>query len=242
MSSAIYFISDVHLGAAGSPVDDRKKLERLKELFGRISGPDDRLFILGDLFDFWFEYRTVVQKEHLVIIEMLRDLRNRKIAVDLLAGNHDFWIGDFLNRELGVVIHRKDFILETGGKRFMLSHGDGEGTGDLGYKIIKPVLRSPFTIWLYRLLHPDIGVPLAKWFSKISRNHLTKGMHLDPAPMIEAARKKFNAGYDYVLMGHTHYPMTHEENGRIYTNLGDFIENYSYAVFQNGRLSLEYLK
>jgi len=242
MSSVIYFISDVHLGSTGSPVSDREKLARLKALFSMISGPEDRLFILGDLFDFWFEYRTVVQKEHLEMIALLRELRAKGVAVELLAGNHDFWFGDFLSRELGVRIHRESLSLEAEGKRFFLAHGDGQGKGDLGYKIIKPVLRSPFTIWLYGLLHPDLAIPLAKWFSKISRKHLTKGMHLDPAPMIAVAREKFAAGYDHVLMGHTHLPMSHEENGRMYVNLGDFIDNFSYAVYRDGTLRLEYLK
>ncbi len=242
MSSAIYFISDVHLGSAGPAGDDQRKILRLRELFGLISGPQDRLFILGDLFDFWFEYRTVVQKEHLEVIGLLKELRSRKVAIDLLVGNHDFWAGDFLARDLGITVHRQPLALEVDGKRMFLAHGDGMGKGDLGYKVLKVVLRNPFTIWLYRLLHPDLGVPLAKWFSQISRRHLTRDMHLDPGPMIEAARVKFSQGFDHVLIGHTHRPLFHEEAGNIYVNLGDFINSFSYAVFRDGVLSLEYLK
>jgi UDP-2,3-diacylglucosamine hydrolase len=242
MSSAIYFISDAHLGAIGYTISDEQKLAKLRLLFERIAGPDTRLFILGDLFDFWFEYHTVVQKEHLEMIGMLKGLRNSGVVIDLLVGNHDFWVGDFLSRELGINIHRRPVVLEIEGKRFFLAHGDGQGRGDLGYKIMKPVLRNPFTIWLYRLLHPDMAIPLAKWFSKISRNHLTKGMRADPGPLIEVARRKFSAGFDYVLMGHTHFPVLHEEKGCIYINLGDFIKNFSYAVFRDGKLSLEHLK
>lgn len=242
MSSVIYFISDVHLGSAGHSESDREKLARLGLLFDRMAGPDDRLFILGDLFDFWFEYRTVIQKEHLEIIGLLKSLISRGVAVDLLAGNHDFWIGDFLSRELGITVHHQPLALEIGGKKMFLAHGDGLGKGDLGYKILKMVLRNPFTIWLYRLLHPDLAIPFAKWFSQISRNHLTRDMHLDPGPMIEVARKKFALGFDYVLLGHTHLPVLHQEKGNIYINLGDFIASFSYAVFRNGVLSLEYMK
>ncbi len=238
----IYFISDVHLGSAGHSGSDREKLAKLSLLFGRMAGPGDRLFILGDLFDFWFEYRSVIQKEHLEIIRLLKDLRSRGVTVDLLVGNHDFWIGDFLSRELGITVHRQPLALEAGGKKMFLAHGDGLGKGDLGYKMLKVVLRNPFTIWLYRLLHPDLAIPFAKWFSQVSRNHLTRDMHLDPGPMLEVAREKFAQGFDCVLLGHTHLPTVHEENGKIYINLGDFIASFSYAVFRDGVLTLEYIK
>ncbi|MDQ7797713.1 MAG: UDP-2,3-diacylglucosamine diphosphatase [Candidatus Edwardsbacteria bacterium] len=238
----IYFISDVHLGSAGHSGSDREKLSKLGLLFDRITGPGDRLFILGDLFDFWFEYRSVIQKEHLEILGRFKDLRSRGVAVDLLVGNHDFWIGDFLSRELGITVHRQSLALESGGKKMFLAHGDGLGKGDLGYKILKVVLRNPFTIWLYRLLHPDLAIPFAKWFSQVSRNHLTRDMHLDPGPMLEVAREKFAQGFDFVLLGHTHLPTVHEENGKIYINLGDFIASFSYAVFRDGILTLEYIK
>lgn len=242
MSSVIYFISDVHLGSAGSAGNDDRKIFKLRELFEQISGPQDRLFILGDLFDFWFEYRTVVQKEHLEMIGMLKSLRNKGVAVDLLVGNHDFWVGDFLSRELGITVHRQPLILEVSGKKMFLAHGDGFGKGDLGYKVLKVVLRNPFTIWLYRLLHPDLAIPFAKWFSQVSRSHLARDMHLDPGPMIEAARGKFSQGFDYVLVGHTHLPLFHKESDNTYVNLGDFITSFSYAAYRDGVLSLEYLK
>jgi len=239
MSSPIYFISDIHLGAHNQLGDDDVKIARLDALFDQIAEQGARLFILGDLFDFWFEYNTVVQKDHLVIIEMLAKLRRRGIQIDLLVGNHDFWVGRFFKHHLGINIHRDPFELQIADKIIFLAHGDGLGKGDLGYKAIKVLLRNPFTIWLYGLIHPDIAVPLAKWFSKISRNcH----QPLDPKPLIDFAELKFSQGYDHVVMGHIHLPVIHQQNGHSYLNLGDFITHFSYGIYQNGILSLEYLQ
>lgn len=235
----IYFISDIHLGASDQLGGDDLKIARLNALFEQIAEQGARLFILGDLFDFWFEYHAVVQKDHLAVIEMLAKLRRRGIQIDILVGNHDFWIGGFFKHRLGINIHRRPFELLIDDKKIFLAHGDGLGKGDLGYKAIKLLLRNPVAIWLYGLIHPDIAVPLAKWFSKASRNNHKS---LDPRPLIDFAEVKFAQGYDHVVMGHIHLPAVHQKNGRSYLNLGDFITHFSYGTYQDGILSLEYLK
>ena len=242
MSREIYFISDAHLGSGGPGADDQVKLERLKDLFDHLPAKDARLCILGDLFDFWFEYRTVVQIEHLEIIGLLRFLRDRGMEIDLLVGNHDYWIGNFLQKRLGIGIHHGPVVIEQDGRRFYLAHGDGLGQGDLGYKILKLLIRNPLTVGLFGLLHPDLGVPLARWFSQFSRRHLTRGKYADPSPLVEVARKKFSEGFDFVVLGHTHRPHRHQEGSRVYLNLGDFMEHFTYGVYRDGQLTLENIK
>lgn len=242
MSREIYFISDVHLGSVGPGADDHAKMERLKGIFDHLPTKDARLFILGDLFDFWFEYRTVVQIEHLEMIGLLRSLRDRGMEIDLLVGNHDFWIGPFLQKRLGIGIHRGPVVIEQDGRRFYLAHGDGLGRGDPGYKVLKFLIRNPLTVWLFGLLHPDLGVPLARWFSRFSRRHLTRGKYVDPSPLVEVAQKKFSEGFDFVVLGHTHRPHRHQEESRVYLNLGDFMEHFTYGAYRDGQLTLENIK
>jgi len=240
MSRTIYLLSDAHLGASQAS-REQEKLARLGMLFRKIGDDRASLIILGDLFDFWFEYRTVVQKEHLPVIRMLAELRSRGVDVTYLVGNHDFWLGDFLTRELGITVVRDSLILDIDRNRIFLAHGDGLGPGDLGYKFLKLVLRSPVSIWLYRLLHPDLAIPLAKWCSWLSRNHWTKEKYLASDPLWLAAREKFGQGYNVVVFGHVHIPALRRDGGNVYLNLGDFISHFSYGLYKDGLLRLERL-
>jgi len=238
MSRTIYLISDAHLGAGDAEAEARK-LAMLSALFRRVADEGAELAVLGDLFDFWFEYRTVVQTEHLEAIRLLEGLRARGCRVSLVAGNHDFWLGDFIRRRLGIEVAMDSLTVEQNGRRFFLAHGDGLGPGDWGYKALKAVLRCPANVRLYRLLHPDLGIPLAKWFSRISRNHLTKNRSLKGDPLWLAAREKFRQGYDAVVLGHVHLPCLLTEDGKHYCNLGDFISHFTYGRLDGGRLTLE---
>ena len=238
MSRTLYLISDAHLGAA-DPGLEARKLEMLSALFRRVADEEAELVILGDLFDFWFEYRTVVQSEHLEAIRLLEGLRARGCPVSMVAGNHDFWLGDFVRRRLGIKVAMDFLEVEQSGRRFFLAHGDGLGPGDFGYKLLKAVLRFPANIWLYRLLHPDIGIPLAKWFSRISRNHITKDRYLEKDPLWLAAKERFARGYHGAVFGHVHRPVLREEAGGVYCNLGDFITHFSYGRLRDGVLALE---
>lgn len=241
MSRTLYLISDAHLGAS-SPELEEKKIDSLARLFRRVSDEEADLYILGDLFDFWFEYRTVVQIEHLKVIRLLEDLRDSGCRIFMVAGNHDFWLGDFIRRRLGVEVSMDFFEVEQSGRRFFLAHGDGLGPGDWGYKILKAVLRFPANIWLYRLLHPDLGIPLAKWFSRLSRNHITKDRYLKKDPLWLAARERFYHGYHGVVLGHVHQPILREEAEGIYCNLGDFITHFTYGRLGGGVLTLEQIE
>jgi UDP-2,3-diacylglucosamine hydrolase len=238
MSRTIYLISDAHLGA-GSPEQEARKLRMLAALFRRVADEKASLAVLGDLFDFWFEYRSVVQIEHLEAVRLLEDLRSRGCRISMVAGNHDFWLGDFIRRRLGIEVAMDRLVVEQDGRRVLLAHGDGLGPGDLGYKLLKAVLRFPANIWLYRLLHPDLGIPLAKWFSRISRDHFTKDRCLKGDPLWQAAREKFRQGFDAVVLGHVHLPSLRQEEGKTYCNLGDFITHFTYGRLRDGVLTLE---
>lgn len=238
MSRTLYLVSDAHLGA-GSPEQEALKLGRLSTLFRRVAEEKAALAILGDLFDFWFEYRTVIQSEHLGIIRLLEELKGKGCPIYMVAGNHDFWLGDFISRRLGIQVEMDSLSLEQEGCRIYLAHGDGLGPGDTGYKLLKAVLRFPPNIWLYRLIHPDLGIPLAKWFSRISRNHITKDRYLERDPLWQVAKEKFRQGYQAVAMGHVHIPSLRQEGENTYCNLGDFITHFTYGKLQDGRLTLE---
>ena len=236
MSSSIYFLSDAHLGA-GDNVQEALKKRNLSLLCDRVKADHAELYIAGDLFDFWFEYRTVVQKQHLEVIALLRDLRAAGVAVTFLPGNHDYWVDGFFERELGIRIVKDSCELEINGKRLFLAHGDGLERGDWGYQcLLRPVLRNPVSIWLFGLLHPDLAVSFARWFS---RNHLTANKYTRGNPLLEVARRKFDQGYDLVVLGHCHKPELTDCNGRTYLNLGDFFEHFTYGVCRDGRLRLE---
>jgi UDP-2,3-diacylglucosamine hydrolase len=238
MSSPFYFLSDVHLGA-GRPELEKLKLARLRRLFALIKADPGPLYILGDLFDFWFEYRTVVQAEHFEVLAEMLELRRSGVEITLLAGNHDFWMGSFLEQRLGIKVVKGDLDLELDGKKFLLSHGDGLDPSDRGYRILKAVLRHPLSIRLFGLVHPDLAVSFAHWFSGISRRHLSKDKPADLAPLKEQAGRYFAEGYQAVVSGHIHQPGLQESGGRILLNLGDFFASFTYAVYRDGKFKLE---
>ena len=239
MSSSIYFLSDAHLGAGPDATEALKK-KNLLRLCDRVRADAADLYIAGDLFDFWFEYRTVVQTQHLDVIAMLKSLRTAGISITFLAGNHDFWVGRFFERELGIRVVKSWCELDAGGKRLFLAHGDGLERGDWGYRfLLKPLLRNPVSIWLFGLLHPDLAVPLARWISRTSRHAIAAQERKHGAPLREVAKAKLAHGYDAVVMGHCHAPELTVDGGKTYLNLGDFFEHFTYGVWRNGTLSLE---
>lgn len=235
---AHFFISDAHLGLDNKEVE-RKKEDRLLAFLTSILPSTETLFIGGDLFDFWFEYKTVIPKGFHRTLSALQEFTDRGIPVHYLAGNHDFWMGDFFESELGMTVHREPFEMTVGGKRVFLHHGDGLAHNDLGYKMIKPVLRNKFNIYLYRWLHPDLGVRLARGSSRKSRAYTTNKHYGEESGMIEYARRKILEGIDIVVMGHRHEPNMQQIEGGTYINLGDWVHHNTYAELHNGAITLK---
>ena len=241
MGKTIYFISDAHLGSDDA-AREGVKLEKLFAFFDMVAREGEKLYILGDLFDFWFEYKHAIPNQHLKVIFKLAALVERGVPIHYVTGNHDFWLGDFLPREVGIAVHRDGVTVTEQGKRLLLIHGDGLSPSDWRYRVfVRAPLRNRLAIALYRLIPPDWGIPLAKAVSSKSRN-FTAGREPRFLGDYEAyAQRKLTEGYDAVLIGHVHYPVMKQfDGGGMYLNTGDFYHHFSYGHLLDGCLSLEY--
>lgn len=199
----IYFISDVHLGAPGPPERERWLLDLLGEVPGRASA----LFVLGDLFDFWFEYRHAIPKGTFHIARAFAEIVESGIPVVYLGGNHDFWVGSYLRDEVGVTVYQHPIDVRLHGRMIHLAHGDGLGPGDGGYKVLKSVLRHPLAIWGYRSIHPDVGIPFAHKLSAWSRNkHTMPPEELLPRILRDVVAERVGGEVSGMIMGHVHEP------------------------------------
>jgi UDP-2,3-diacylglucosamine hydrolase len=234
---SVYFFSDVHLGL-GSREKERAKEDRLLRFFDAIRPTTEQLYVVGDLFDFWFDYGTVIPRGFHRTLAGLQAFVDAGATVHYLIGNHDCWMGDFFEKEIGVVLHRDPFIAEVQGKKVYIHHGDGLADNDLGYRMVKPVLRNPLAIRMYRWLHPDIGVRLARGTSRSSREYTANKHYGEGAGMLRHAKEYMKAGADIVVMGHHHQSSRHDFPEGIYINLGEWIAGSTYAVMDNSRIEL----
>ena len=234
----VYFISDVHLGLGGR-AEERAKEDLLLGFLDHALPTASGLVIVGDLFDFWFEYGTVIPKGFHRTLTALQKYTDTGVPVHYLAGNHDFWMDDFFPAELGVHVYSGPVELLLGGKRVFLHHGDGLAPNDLGYRLIKPVLRHRWSIRLYRWLHPDIGVPLARGSSQSSREYTSRKKFGEGEGMAAFAAGKIRSGVDIVVMGHRHTPELVVMGEGTYVNLGDWITHRTYGVLRDGVITLQ---
>ena len=204
---AIYFLSDAHIGEPKAENNDERK-QNLFDFGDGIAEPGNHLFIIGDLFDFWFEWRRVIPKRHFKVLNKLSEWSDKGLKLYYLAGNHDFRLGEFLTDEIGFVTSEKFLEFEADGKKFHLFHGDGVKKTDYGYRFLKKILRNRFNQKLFLLLHPDIGMKLADASSATSReSQVNRNPYLDATDYLEYARRKIAEGFDYIIMGHTHIPL-----------------------------------
>jgi len=234
-SRKAYFVADAHLGA--NPALERHTVPALLSLFDQVQRDRAALYILGDLFDFWFEFRHSVPKIHIEVLAKLFELKRAGCPIIFFAGNHDFWMEDYLRRELGATVCVDWLECEIQGRRVFLSHGDGLVGGDLGYKILKRILRSRPNIALYRLVPPDIAVPFALACSRLGKKTTVPQMQKIAGRFFrELALKRFQMGCDIVVMGHVHLPCEMEQDGKRFFIVGDWIEDLSYLVMENGEM------
>lgn len=238
---ALYIFSDAHLGS-GTPESEGNKRARITELCELVKRDGDRLIILGDLFDFWFEYNHVIPKAYHEVLFELYELRKQGIAVDYVSGNHDFWMGDFFEKHLGIAVHVDSLELNYAGKRLFLCHGDGLAKADSGYRLLKRIFRNKLAIWLYRKLPPDWAYPLAQRVSGTSRKHTAQRDHEFAADYAAYAEKHLAQGYDVVIIGHLHIPVVRQFGQGMYINTGDFIHHFTYVRIVEEGVSLETLK
>ncbi|MCU0426652.1 MAG: UDP-2,3-diacylglucosamine diphosphatase [Candidatus Kapabacteria bacterium] len=238
----IYFISDLHLGLGDRAADKARERSLLKFL-SHIKPHCERLFILGDLFDYWFEYRTVVQNQHIRTLAALADFVESGIAVEYLIGNHDFGHRHFFEEELGVKVHHGDVSVQMHGKSFLLAHGDCKELDSRKSQFIRSILRNPLALKVWTALHPTIGIGIAAAASRKSRIKSSTEPTMNEKEGLERfAREAIGEGYDYVVMGHIHVPLVQqlEHKGRsgLYVNTGDWLTHDTFAQFDGKTLHL----
>lgn len=234
----IYFASDQHFGAPSKELSFPREQKFVRWL-EQIRHDAAAIFLLGDLFDFWFEYKTVVPKGFVRVLGKLAEIRDSGIPIYFFVGNHDLWMEDYFKSELNIPVYHDNKEFEFFGKKLLIGHGDGKGPGDTGYKRMKKVFRNPFSKWLYRWLHPDLGVSLAQYLSVknklISGDSDVKFLGEDNEWLVAYAKRKLQTKhYDYFVFGHRHLPMKISVGPNSeYVNLGDWIGYFTYGVLDH---------
>jgi UDP-2,3-diacylglucosamine hydrolase len=240
----IYFLSDFHLGTPSYAAS----LEREKKVVAfldSIKTKAEEIFIVGDMFDFWFEYKTTVPKGYVRLLGKLAELTDAGIKIHFFVGNHDMWMRGYFEQELNIPVYFHPKTFEWNGKKFFIGHGDGLGPGDHGYKFLKSVFRNRIMQGLFGIIHPSVGIGLANYFSRKSRaktgdkdaNFLgEEGEWL----IIFSRQMLAKEHFDFFIFGHRHYPVAYKltDTSR-YINLGDWIQYFTYAVFDGNNVELK---
>jgi UDP-2,3-diacylglucosamine hydrolase len=232
----VYFASDQHFGAPTRAASLPRE-EKFVNWLSRIKDDASVLFLLGDLFDVWFDYNTVVPKGFVRVLGKLAELRDAGIPIYFFVGNHDLWMRDYLTEELDIPIFFEPQEFTINNKLFLIGHGDGLGPGDNGYKRMKKVFTFPLFQWMYRWVHPDIGLKLAQYLSV--KNKLISGdddavfLGEENEWLVLYSKEKLKEKhYDYFIFGHRHLPLEIKLNEKSsYFNLGDWIKYYTYGTF-----------
>lgn len=242
-SKKIFFASDFHLGAP----NEEKSAEREKRIVRWLDSIKDEaseIYLLGDVFDFWFEYKRAIPKGFVRLQGKLAELSDSGIKIHWFIGNHDMWIFDYIPKELGVELHRKEITREYNGKKFMIGHGDGLGPGDRGYKFIKAVFRNKVCQWLFARLHPNFGIGIANYFSRKSRASTGQSDATfygeEKEMLIQFCKSTLEKEhFDFFIFGHRHLVIEHQlgENAW-YFNLGDWIQYNTYGVFDGEKFEI----
>jgi UDP-2,3-diacylglucosamine hydrolase len=243
----IYFLSDFHLGVPdhASSLVREKAVIRFLDMARQDAA---EIFIVGDLFDFWFEYKKVVPKGFVRVLGKLADITDSGIPIQFFVGNHDMWMDGYFEQELNIPVYHSPQVFEYNDKKFLVGHGDGLGPGDHGYKMLKKLFRNPVAKFLFGIIPPYIGMGIAHYSSRGSRS-ITGGsderfLGEEKEWLIAYCREQLKTSYfDYFIFGHRHLPIDFMLNDRSrYINLGDWIRYNSYAVFDGSHLELKYFE
>jgi UDP-2,3-diacylglucosamine hydrolase len=232
----VYFLSDAHLSFTNGPVE-----EQVVGFLKSLKGKTNYLYIIGDLFDFWLEYKHAIPAAYLKTLACLLELTEAGLEINYLPGNHDFWMNDYLIRQAGIKLAGESLDIEHFGKKIHLFHGDGLAYDDYGYRMLKKLFRCRPLIWLYRQLPVDLAYRLAHKSSHASRQY-TSNKPKDLQGYYDYAEAKIKAGYDAVIMGHTHVPEIKQLGDGLYINSGDWIWHNSYVMLADGKFELKYYK
>lgn len=230
----VYFASDFHLGIQNSKEREKKIISWLD----KAAVDADKIYLLGDLFDYWFEYKFHVPKGYVRFLGKLAEIQDSGISIEIFTGNHDVWMFKYFPEEFGIPVHREVRLEEFGAKKIMLGHGDGLGPGDMGYKRLKKVFTNPVLQFLYRQLHPDLSWRIANFWS-----HKSRSQELKPPPflgkekewLIQYCEYKLQSfsDIDFFVFGHRHLPIFYQlSNERsYYINIGDWLNHNTYGMF-----------
>ena len=240
----IYFLSDFHLGAPyyESSLLREKKVVTFLDSIKHIA---QEIFIVGDMFDFWYEYKNVVPKGYTRIFGKLAELTDNGISIHFFVGNHDMWMSGYFEKELNISVYHEPQVFERFGKKIYVGHGDGLGPGDEGYKFLKKIFRNKICQWLFGFAHPSIGIGVANYFSKKSRQKTGGSDEVflgEENEWLVIYCKKIlqKQHYDYFIFGHRHLPLTIKLNDKsTYINLGDWIRNFTFAEFDGSNFELK---
>jgi len=238
----IYFASDFHLG---SPIDiDHSREKKIVRWLDSIAQDASDIYLVGDVFDFWFEYKHVVPKGHIRLLGKLAELSDNGVKLHIFTGNHDVWMFDYFEKELNATIYKEPIIREFEGKKFMIGHGDGLGPGDHGYKLIKGVFSNRLCQRLFAFLHPFVGVSLARFFSRKSRESTgdKDSIYLgdDKEYLMQYCNDVLKTKhFDYFIFGHRHMVLDKTlSGGSRYVNLGEWFHSCHYAKFDGATLTM----
>jgi UDP-2,3-diacylglucosamine hydrolase len=243
----IYFASDFHLGVP-TPEKSLAREKKIVRWLDEIKTDAAEIYLMGDLFDWWFEHKYTVPKGFVRLLGKIAEISDAGITVTVFTGNHDMWMFGYLEEELNVKIYRKPIVKEFNGKKFFLAHGDGLGPGDFWYKVYKWFFISPFWQWCFARLHPNFSMWLGNYFSRGSR--IKKGdidkkyLGDDKEYLVLFCKEQIKKEhFDYFIFGHRHLPLDIKvgENSR-YINLGEWVNYTSYAVFDGAELSLKHFE
>lgn len=244
LKKKIYFASDFHLGTPDHQ-KSREREDRIVRWLSSIQHDAEAIYLLGDIFDFWFEYKTVVPKGFIRLQGKLAELSDSGIPLFLFTGNHDMWMFGYFTEELGVPIYREPVVREFSGKKFYIGHGDGLGPGDRRYKFLKKFFNSPLCQWLFARLHPNLGFGIAQRWSRGSRaanEQKEQFLGAEKEWLVIYAKELLRKQHvDYFIFGHRHLPLDIQlEPGSRYINLGDWLHYNSYGVFDGETMELKY--
>lgn len=242
----LYFASDFHLGVPNYQ-QSREREEQLVSWLDAIKNDASEVFLVGDIFDFWFEYVAVIPKGFIRLQGKLAELSDAGIKLYFFKGNHDMWVFDYFKKEFNLQVVDNELIIDRNGKRFFIHHGDGLGSGDISYKILKKFFRSGFCQWLFARIHPNLGIGIANYWSSRSRlaSHKNEWKPTEQeekywvSEMYHQIKQQYGA-FDYLIMGHRHHPFSFLlDDGVQYVNLGEWVNASFYAVYDGVVLELK---
>lgn len=244
-ANKIYFASDFHFGVPDHQLS-REREDLVVNWLEEIRADAAEIYLMGDVFDFWFEYASVIPKGFIRFQGKLAEMADSGIKITLFKGNHDMWMFDYFVKELGIQIISDELVLERNGKKFYLHHGDGLGPGDAKYKILKKIFRSGFCQWLFARIHPNLGVGIARKWSKQSRlqsNQKDEFTDINNEWLVSYSKELLlKEHFDFLIFGHRHLPLDIQLGDSRYINLGEWMNFNSYAVFDGEILELRYFK